>query len=74
MVRLGILDLEFAGHRRDPTTKVYAVEAFDFWANLTEARPALLHYEGPDNLIYNSSSKCVRGISILKNRFVNAVC
>jgi hypothetical protein len=68
------IEMKFAARNRDLTTEVYQVEAFDFWANLTEATPALLHYDGPKFLIYNHTNHCVRGVTDMKNAWVNARC
>lgn len=68
------LDVEFTARRQDITTKVYEVQAFDFWANLTTETPSLQHYGAPEYLIYNKTIHCVRGIGQPKGKWINALC
>ena len=68
------LDISFVARIKDPSTKVYSVEAFSFWNNLTEEKASLMEYKGPSFLIYNASNHCVKGIALSKNHWVNARC
>jgi len=54
--------IEFSTIIESTTTKVYKIDAFDHWINLTEQNPVKVRYIGKDFLIYNSSSRCKRAV------------
>lgn len=51
----------FAVKQRSEDTKVYRIQAFPHWENLTGDK-YLMVYNGPEYLIHNSTSNCTRAI------------
>ena len=68
-----VLRVEFQARERDPTTDVFRVDPFRYWANLTEAL-VLMEYVGERFLIYNKSSNCIRAIDEPSQQYVTAMC
>lgn len=68
------IEVRFVARIVDRTTSVYDVDAFDFWVNITEVEASKMHYGGPMSLIYNHSIGCVKGVTGIKHRWVNAHC
>ena len=69
----GILRLEFTARKRSFTTTLYQVNSFPYWGNLTH-RPSKMVYAGPKYLIYNSSSNCVKGVTLPSQHFLSDSC
>ena len=67
------LKLEFSGHIVDQTTKVYRVDPFRYWSNLT-GTPTLMEYVGEKFLIYNRTINCVKAIDEPPRNFVSDKC
>lgn len=66
--------LEFAGYRHDLQTKGYEITSFNHFGDLLSPNPSLYEYDGPKNLIYNSSSNCIKGIDEQFGKFISANC
>lgn len=69
----GVLKIKFAGRNYDNSTKVYRVESFKIWTNLTE-NPTLIEYVGERFLIHNRTNNCVRAINEPVQPFTTEVC
>ena len=67
------IQIEFIGHTVDPSTHVYRVDPFRFWANLTET-PVLMEYTGEKFLIFNQTNNCVKAIDEPTHSYVSDKC
>lgn len=68
-----VIRMEFIARTGDPFTKVYRVNPFRYWTNLTES-PTLVEYVGERYLIHNSSNNCVEAIDEPVQMFVTKSC
>jgi len=57
------IDITFLGEHVSKDNKVYTVEAFDVWVNLTDT-PKLTRYIGPKHIIHNKRLNCTKGIQL----------
>lgn len=69
----GAFKFDFLARRKSHDTKIYRVEAFRPWTNLTNSA-SLLEYMGSKYIIYNSTANCIQAISEPVQAYVTAKC
>lgn len=67
------IQLKFTAPQRSPRSKVYRIETFDHWTNVTNS-PTLLTYTGPTFLVHNSELNCSIGILPPTEPYVLETC
>lgn len=72
--RTNMLQVEFVGRRRDPTTTVVKVNAMHLWVDLMEPHAKLLEYIGPKFLVHNKTAGCIRGVQPPTSMVVTVRC